>query len=451
MLRRLSFITRSITLTGAVLVLFAPILVSAQTSGGALTRISNAASSTAAAISDAASSTAATLSEIASDTSSRPFTPIAPNPAVPIPGVRFTPATEENGQIFIPYLAQYISGIYRLSVGLGAILAAIMIVYGGFRYLLSASLSDVKDGKTIITDAVIGLIVLLTSYLILKTINPALVTESVIRVGQISEIQASEEMMNTTHGQTSGDEFTPASAPAGRTAVPASTSCPFTDLPEGHIDCGDANQTPCTPAHCAALGRPANCHDDAVREEIDPRASAFAARMSNQTHNPDPRQRVIEVGNAAAACAIHLESCGHTVGAIRRIAGMSTPERHKFESSALVHSVREVRCERPRSCGGPPAGCTSDATEAKNRVRALVRDQQDARANMLEPGDWVWIYNANTQDCAGQHSVMFVSWDGDGPYANVVQGQWGKNVRGGRVCLKTSCPGGNFSPITRIQ
>ncbi len=117
----------------------------------------------------------------------RPFVPIAPNPAVPIPGVTFTAATEENGEVTIPYLAQYISGIYRLSVGLGAILAAIMIVYGGFRYMLAAAAPEVKEGQNIITDAVIGLVVLLTSFLILKTINPKLVELNAIRISRVRE------------------------------------------------------------------------------------------------------------------------------------------------------------------------------------------------------------------------------------------------------------------------
>lgn len=116
-----------------------------------------------------------------------PFNSIQPDPMVPIPGVRFSPATEEAGIISVPFLAQYIAGIYRLSVGLGAILAAIMIVYGGFTYLLSASLPDVKEGKTIIQDAFIGLIVLLSSYLILKTINPALVEVSPIMVSRVMQ------------------------------------------------------------------------------------------------------------------------------------------------------------------------------------------------------------------------------------------------------------------------
>ena len=130
----------------------------------------------------------------AADTPVIPFQPIKPNPSVPIPGVTFSDARQQDdGTIEIPYLAEYIGGIYRLSVGLGAILAAIMIVYGGFRYMLAASLPEVKDGKTIIQDAVVGLVVLLSSFLILKTINPKLVEVAPIRIQRIQSTPPSDD------------------------------------------------------------------------------------------------------------------------------------------------------------------------------------------------------------------------------------------------------------------
>lgn len=172
----LSPFLRGLTVLGCLFAAFAPVLTFAQSTPPSTETAQ-----------PAQPATEAVSGGDEAETQQRPFQPISPNPAVPIPGVRFTPATEEDGKIVIPYLAQYITGIYRVSVGLGAILAAIMIVYGGFRYLLSASLPDIKDGKTIITDAVIGLVVLLSSYLILKTINPKLVEMSPIRVQRVRE------------------------------------------------------------------------------------------------------------------------------------------------------------------------------------------------------------------------------------------------------------------------
>lgn len=110
------------------------------------------------------------------------FRSLEPVLSVPIPGVSFSPATLSNGEVSVPFLAQYILGIYRFAIGAAAILASIMVVYGGFRYLLGSTLGDVKEGKTVIQNAVIGLIVLLCSYVILQSVNPDLVTLKALRL-----------------------------------------------------------------------------------------------------------------------------------------------------------------------------------------------------------------------------------------------------------------------------
>lgn len=59
--------------------------------------------------------------------------------------------------------------------------------------MLAASLPEVKDGKTIIQDAVVGLVVLLSSFVILKTINPKLVEVAPIRIQRIQSTPPSED------------------------------------------------------------------------------------------------------------------------------------------------------------------------------------------------------------------------------------------------------------------
>jgi hypothetical protein len=70
----------------------------------------------------------------------------------------------------------YLSGIYKLAVGIAVALAAIMIVYGGILWSTSGdSPSRKTEAKKHITQAIFGLVLLLASYLILNTINPDLV------------------------------------------------------------------------------------------------------------------------------------------------------------------------------------------------------------------------------------------------------------------------------------
>ena len=72
----------------------------------------------------------------------------------------------------------YLSQMFTLSLQLATVLAVVMISYGGFKYLTTESFTGTSDAKKIITNAVIGLVLLLTSWLLLYTINPDLVNQT---------------------------------------------------------------------------------------------------------------------------------------------------------------------------------------------------------------------------------------------------------------------------------
>jgi len=87
--------------------------------------------------------------------------------------------------------ADYLSGIYKLAVGIAVVLAAIMIVYGGIIWSTSGgNPSRQKEARSHITQAIFGLVILLASYLILNTINPALVNLGALQ----SRIQGKAEI-----------------------------------------------------------------------------------------------------------------------------------------------------------------------------------------------------------------------------------------------------------------
>jgi len=70
----------------------------------------------------------------------------------------------------------YITSIYNLAIWIVGISALLMGSFGAFTYLTSAgNTSQVNKGKDIIKDAMIGLILVLATWLILHTINPDLV------------------------------------------------------------------------------------------------------------------------------------------------------------------------------------------------------------------------------------------------------------------------------------
>ena len=74
-------------------------------------------------------------------------------------------------------LAKYIGGLYKFFIGIAGILAVVMIMFGGIQWLTSGGDSTkIGSAKETIFGAVIGLILALTSFTILRMINPELVS-----------------------------------------------------------------------------------------------------------------------------------------------------------------------------------------------------------------------------------------------------------------------------------
>jgi len=68
-------------------------------------------------------------------------------------------------------MGEYLGGIFNLMIGIASALAVLMIVIGGFKYITSEGVFTTADAKKTITDALLGLILVLASWLILNTIN----------------------------------------------------------------------------------------------------------------------------------------------------------------------------------------------------------------------------------------------------------------------------------------
>lgn len=85
--------------------------------------------------------------------------------------------TGANGTQDAPQTSQdYLKGLYDFLLGFVGVAAMGSIVYGGVLYIISAgNPSRVGEAKTAIWNGIIGLLVAAFGYLILTTINPALV------------------------------------------------------------------------------------------------------------------------------------------------------------------------------------------------------------------------------------------------------------------------------------
>lgn len=134
---------------------------------------------------------AATYKKSTTNNISGKFEIISPKLNVPIPGLDFGPnrsydiasknASSTDGtksigkKVEINFLGQYIAAIYKYLLGISIVTASVMIVYGGFLYVLGATTPKINTGKEIIQNTIIGIVILFSSYTILNTINPLLV------------------------------------------------------------------------------------------------------------------------------------------------------------------------------------------------------------------------------------------------------------------------------------
>lgn len=108
---------------------------------------------------------------------------------IPIPGLngQFTTQVKDFGEYFLAF--------YIFFVGVIGILATVMAMYGGYKWITAGgNASRIAQAKESISGAVIGVVLALTSFLLLNTINPALVRvqvpnlEVIGRVGQPTSI-----------------------------------------------------------------------------------------------------------------------------------------------------------------------------------------------------------------------------------------------------------------------
>lgn len=94
--------------------------------------------------------------------------------AVGIPGVTDNPSSR-------PTLVQYLNALFSLLIAIAGVLAVIRIVLAGFSYMTTDAWGSKEEAVSTIRAVVIGLIVLLLSVVILKTLNPDLLRLDILQ------------------------------------------------------------------------------------------------------------------------------------------------------------------------------------------------------------------------------------------------------------------------------
>lgn len=124
----------------------------------------------------------------------------------------------ENGGLLF---ASYINAIYRYLISIVGIVATIMFIWGAFLYIVGSSTGNISRGKSIMTDAIIGLMLVFSSNLILRTLNPDLTIFKSLDIVPVDSVlwKSIERTSNTSRRQV-GLLTSNAIAEAIKTGVP---------------------------------------------------------------------------------------------------------------------------------------------------------------------------------------------------------------------------------------
>lgn len=124
--------------------------------------------------------------------------PVIPNLNVPIPGLSFEESLyyDSAGNLRVNFLATYVNALYQFLIVAMAIVAVVMLMIGGFQYILSRGHADaVKKAKERMANAVIGLVILFAAYDIAFLINPDFVRFEALSIKTIPYEETPEELI----------------------------------------------------------------------------------------------------------------------------------------------------------------------------------------------------------------------------------------------------------------
>lgn len=178
-------------------------------------------------------------------------------------------------------LGEYVNAFYEWAFYAALIIAVVMIMIGGLQYMVGKGVGDVQKAKSRISNAIIGVVILLGAYTILATVNPALINlempsipkiktvlyvdenswcDSLLDAGYQLEFNNQQLTKGAIHGGECGDKATVVTGPSG--AETTIEECPFRDCSGGKtcLQPNDQNDSPAC-FSCDEIGAGSNNPD----------------------------------------------------------------------------------------------------------------------------------------------------------------------------------------------
>ncbi len=194
-------------------------------------------------------------------------------------------------------IAAYVKSVYTYAVGAVGILAAVMLMIGGLRWILAGgNPSSIGEAKEMIFAAITGMVLVLTSYIVLSQVNPALVNLSSNVTSLKFDVKSST---NSSEKNCSWTETQKVKTGSETTSGTGNTGCP-PNTPSG------------TDSDCAATKKPGDNYACCCSYQQQPGCSWAANNTCQENQTKYSYSAIDLTGSSNNLLAVKL--CGSNVG-----------------------------------------------------------------------------------------------------------------------------------------
>ncbi len=294
-------------------------------------------------------------------------------------------------------LGEYLSNLYQYGVGIAGMLAAVMMMIGGFQYLTAGGDAEkVSKGKRRITDALIGLFLTMGAYLLLNTINPDTVRLQLPKIPLIKR-QMFIGCVNTELCAPCGDKYTVYGKPDG--TPPDQGDCVKTAVSGKPGPAGLKALAQCTGKSCVRKASAAN--DPAVKDCDDSVTRCRRPRTSTMGGAP-PEVATDAQGNKTftdeavkTRCGMNKPAAGQP-GQPAQPGQTGQPGQPQGGSAAQASAADLWICSNCLPDGRPCGGGGLEGGKGKNDFCCSGYCSSKGRCDGGQPGDTC----DDNKDCA---------------------------------------------------
>ena len=170
------------------------------------------------------------------------------------PQIKIGDYTFQSGDTTTGNIANYVRAIYKYAIGIVGILAAVVLMIGGVMWIVAGGSSTmIGEAKAWIGASLTGLLLALMSYLILATVNPALVDLKTSAVGTVANVATP-----TATTVANGCCVNTSNPPASICKATEQSACPTigTQAWYQYICSSDTMKNTCQPTASDCVGQP---------------------------------------------------------------------------------------------------------------------------------------------------------------------------------------------------